>query len=234
MTIQPASRFLLVLVAFCFSPGCQQQMAKQPSYRPDEPSAFFPDGRAARPVVPGTVARGHLKTDTHLFTGSRFGEGIGPAQSAALVGAAGGSLLGLAASLAMGAEDHATRVFPFPITAQVLQHGRDRYQIYCAVCHDELGTGHGMIVERGYTPPPSYHIERLRVSPVGHFFEVVTRGYGSMPSYKRQIPARDRWAIIAYIRALQLSQRFPVQDLPEPMRQEWAKQAALAAAGGEP
>ena len=102
--------------------------------------------------------------------------------------------------------------FPFPVTREVLEHGRERYMIYCVVCHDPLGTGRGKIVERGYTQPPSYHIERLRNVAVGHFFEVITNGYGSMPDYKQQVPPRDRWAIAAYIRALQLSQHFPVND----------------------
>jgi mono/diheme cytochrome c family protein len=81
--------------------------------------------------------------------------------------------------------------------------------IYCVVCHDPLGTGHGTIVQRGYTPPPSYHIERLRTAPVGHLFAVISEGYGSMPSYADQIPTRDRWAIVAYLRALQASQHYP-------------------------
>jgi hypothetical protein len=93
--------------------------------------------------------------------------------------------------------------------------------IYCVVCHDPLGTGRGKIVERGYTQPPSYHIERLRKAPVGRFFDVMTNGYGSMPDYKQQIPPWDRWAIAAYVRALQLSQHFPAKDLPPDMRKEW-------------
>ncbi len=110
--------------------------------------------------------------------------------------------------------------FPFPVTRAVLEQGRNRYTIYCVVCHDSLGTGRGKIVERGYTPPPSYHIERLRHVAVGHFFDVITNGYGSMPDYKQQIPVRDRWAIAAYVRALQLSQHFPENELTPDMRQE--------------
>jgi mono/diheme cytochrome c family protein len=106
----------------------------------------------------------------------------------------------------------------------VLEHGRNRYMIYCVVCHDPLGTGRGKIVERGYTRPPSYHIERLRQAPVGHFFEVISKGYGSMPSYGSQVPPRDRWAIIAYIRALQTSQHFKVAELPDDLRREWQEQ----------
>src|SRR5262249_30137130 len=95
-------------------------------------------------------------------------------------------------------------------------------------------TGRGIIVERGYTPPPSYHIERLRTAPVGHFYQVITKGYGSMPSYRKQVPPRDRWAIIAYIRALQLSQHFPAGELTEERRGEREKQRAAAAREGRP
>ena len=118
------------------------------------------------------------------------------------------------------------------MTREMLRrHGRNRYMIFCVVCHDSLGTGHGKIVERGYTQPPSYHIERLRQVAVGHFFDVITNGYGSMPSYKQQVPPRDRWAIAGYIRALQLSQHFPVKDLTVTLKDEWNK-ALVAQAGG--
>lgn len=104
-------------------------------------------------------------------------------------------------------------VFPFAITADVLTRGQDRFNIYCSPCHGETGYGNGMIVQRGFTQPPSFHDERLRQAPVGHFFDVITNGLGAMPSYASQIPVRDRWAIIAYIRALQLSQNVNVNDL---------------------
>jgi mono/diheme cytochrome c family protein len=216
----------------CLLPACQQRMAQQPSYRPDQPSEFFPDGRAARPLVPGTVARGHLRTDLALFTGKRT-RGVEDWQApAALLGVGGWNVLG---ALAASASENADYVdtFPFPITREVLEHGRDRYMIFCVVCHDPLGTGRGKIVERGYTQPPSYHIDRLRNAPVGRFFDVMTNGYGSMPDYKQQIPPRDRWAIAAYIRALQLSQHFPVKDLPDDMRREWESRRQ-AAEGGQP
>ncbi len=128
-------------------------------------------------------------------------------------------------------ENNAVDSFPFPVTEKVLKHGQNRYLIYCVVCHDALGTGHGIIVQRGYTPPPSFHRERLRKVPVGHIFEVITKGYGSMPMYRAQIPPRDRWAIVAYVRALQLSQHFPVEDLPADLRRQW--EAQKAGGGGE-
>ena len=103
---------------------------------------------------------------------------------------------------------------------EVLERGQDRYNIYCAPCHDRVGTGQGMIVRRGYRAPPSYHIDRLRSASVGHFFQVITRGFGVMPDYAAQIPPQDRWAIIAYIRALQLSQNAKLADVPETERRQ--------------
>ena len=105
--------------------------------------------------------------------------------------------------------------FPFPITREVLLRGRERYNIFCAVCHNETGDGQGMIVLRGFVPPPSFHIDRLRQAPVGHFFQVITSGWGAMYSYSDRIGVEDRWAIVAYIRALQLSQGADPADLPE-------------------
>ena len=95
---------------------------------------------------------------------------------------------------------------PFPVTQEVLQRGRERFDIYCTPCHSRVGDGNGMIVQRGFQHPPSYHTERLRKAPLGYFFEVMTEGFGAMPDYAEQIPPRDRWCIVAYIRALQLSQ----------------------------
>ena len=225
MTLKPAGTFI---VALCLASGCQQQMAVQPSYKPLDPSTFFSDSRSARPLPPGTVARGHLHTDLHLFTGKRS---VDRGRPAAIVGAAErGALSALA--IAAAEEDNDVDSFPFPITRTVLQHGQDRYMIYCVVCHDPLGTGEGKIVERGYTRPPSYHIDRLRRAPVGHFFGVITNGYGAMPDYKEQIPPRDRWAIVAYIRALQLSQHFPIKDLPPDLREEWEHKGGAAPGGG--
>jgi mono/diheme cytochrome c family protein len=205
-------------------PACQQRMASQPSGRPDRVSTFFADGRVNRPLVPGTVARGHLRTDLHLYTGGTATGKDAAAVSTAMLGAAALHPQGI---LAIALATDALRpidTFPFPITDKVLRHGMHRYLIYCVVCHDPLGTGHGMIVQRGYTPPPSYHVPRLREAPVGHFYQVITLGYGSMPSYHDQIPPRDRWAIAAYIRVLQHSQHFPERELTADMRQAWQKQ----------
>jgi hypothetical protein len=103
---------------------------------------------------------------------------------------------------------------PFPVTEDVLVRGRERFNVYCAPCHSRLGDGNGMIVQRGLRPPPSYHTERLRKAPLGYFFDVMTNGFGAMQDYASQIPPRDRWAIVAYIRALQLSQDAAMSDVP--------------------
>jgi mono/diheme cytochrome c family protein len=105
-------------------------------------------------------------------------------------------------------------VMPFPATKQVLERGQERYNIYCAPCHSQLGDGNGMIVQRGFKRPPSYHIDRLRNAPIGHFFNVMTNGYGAMADYSAQVPVSDRWAIAAYIRVLQLSQHATPADVP--------------------
>lgn len=157
-------------------------MQNQPKYLPLRESDFFADKRASRPLVAGTVARGHLDADTYFYTG-RIGNNEGD-------------------------------YMPFPVTAEVMARGQQRYNIYCSPCHSEVGDGNGMIVQRGYKHPPSYHSERLRRAPIGHFFDVITNGYGTMPDYSQQVQTADRWAIAAYIRALQLSQHANPSDVP--------------------
>jgi mono/diheme cytochrome c family protein len=103
---------------------------------------------------------------------------------------------------------------PFPVSPEVLARGQQRFNIYCAPCHSRVGDGNGMIVQRGFRAPPSYHTDRLRKAPLGYFFDVMTRGFGAMPDYAEQVPAGDRWAIVAYIRALQLSQAATPADAP--------------------
>ncbi len=175
---------LLVLAA---APGCRQDMHDQPSYSPLEASTFFADGTSAREPVPGTVARGRLFDDTHLYTGLRPGE------------------TGAAAY-------HST--FPFAIEAADLDRGHDLFNAFCSMCHDRLGSGNGMVVQRGFRRPTSLHDKRLRDAPAGYIFDVITNGYGMMPDYKSQIPAEDRWRIIAHVRALQLSQNATIADVP--------------------
>jgi cytochrome c553 len=104
---------------------------------------------------------------------------------------------------------------PFPVTKEVLERGRERYNIYCAPCHSRIGDGNGFIPSRGFArKPPSYHIERLQKAPLGYFYDVMTNGFGIMPDYASQISAQDRWKIVAYIRALQLSQNASRADIP--------------------
>jgi mono/diheme cytochrome c family protein len=115
--------------------------------------------------------------------------------------------------------DAFVEAFPFAITRTELERGRERYEIFCAPCHDRAGTGRGIIVQRGYRAPASFHLDRLREAPSGYYFDVITRGFGAMPDYAAQIPPRDRWTIVAYVRALQLSQNATRADLtPQELR----------------
>jgi mono/diheme cytochrome c family protein len=108
----------------------------------------------------------------------------------------------------------AAAVFPFPVDSQVMSRGQERFNIYCSPCHGRTGMGDGMVVRRGYRRPPPYDDPRLLAAPVGHFFDVITNGFGAMPDYAAQIAPADRWAIVAYIRALQLSAHAPIADVP--------------------
>jgi mono/diheme cytochrome c family protein len=120
----------------------------------------------------------------------------------------------------MGTGQQPANALPFALTRRVLERGQERYNIYCSPCHDRLGNGQGMIVRRGFSPPPSFHSDRLRQLPLRHFFEVVTHGYGAMPSYGKLVSPHDRWAIVAYIQALQLSQHASLTDVPQEVRQQ--------------
>ena len=212
------------MLLLLFLAGCQQQMASQPSYRPLEPSTFFTNGQSSRPLVKGTVARGHLELDWHLYTGRI------PGSNEKAEAARTDRPLPVGQNVGANKADfdlgRFVDAFPEPVTQQTLEEGYNRYMIYCVVCHDPMGTGRGKIVERGYVKPPSYHIPRLRTAPVGRLFAVATEGYGAMPSYEAQIPVRDRWAIVAFIKALQLSQHFPEKDLTAEMRSEMAQAQA--------
>jgi mono/diheme cytochrome c family protein len=110
--------------------------------------------------------------------------------------------------------------FPFPVTMDVLKRGQERFNIYCSPCHGLSGMGDGMIVQRGFSHPPSYHQDRLRNAPIGHFVDVITNGYGQMYSYAYRVKPADRWAIAAYIRALQLSQNATINDVPAADQQQ--------------
>jgi len=201
--------------------GCRQQMTDQPYYRPLEWTAFFADEQSARHPPAGTVARGQLRIDPHLYGGKT--QAVPPgAYTDRMAGPDGKSPV-------MPTIEQIQRIpyaaeFPFPVTLEVLQRGRERFLIYCAVCHGPLGYGDGPVVQRGFTEPPTYHSDRLRAAPVGYFYDVITEGLGSMPDYSTQIPPEDRWAIIAYLRALQLSQHAPLDELTEAARRETLRQ----------
>src|SRR3954469_15664999 len=113
--------------------------------------------------------------------------------------------------------------FPFAITRKDLLRGQERYNIYCSVCHGYVGDGDGMVVRRGFTPPPSFHLDRLRAAPPGHYVRVITNGFGAMYSYSDRVNMEDRWRIAAYIRALQLSQHADPKQLPAKDQQEVSK-----------
>ena len=181
----------MLIAAMAFA-GCRLDMQIQPKYKTYEPTDFFDDGRSERQPVAGTVARGQLRIDEHLYTGKVDGK--------------------------------LADTFPFPITANDILRGQQRYNIYCSPCHDYTGSGRGMIVLRGFPPPPSFHIDRLRQAPVGHFFDVMTNGFGAMYSYAARVTPEDRWRIAAYIRALQLSEHATLADAPEDARQKLTEQ----------
>src|SRR5712691_3227579 len=121
--------------------------------------------------------------------------------------------------------------FPFTVTADVMNRGHQRFDIYCSECHGRLGDGNGMIPARGYRRPPSFHTATIRAAKTGHFFDVMTNGFGAMPSYRTMIPPQDRWAIVAYIRALQLSQTATINDVPPEDRAKLSGGPATSPAG---
>lgn len=179
------SNYALALVLLALS-GCARgctssrppihlnpNMDIQPRYEPQAPSAFFYNGAAMRPPVQGTVARGELRDSGPFWTGKD---------------AAGGAFV---------------TAIPMEVNDAVLARGAERYDIYCATCHDKGGDGKGILYERGKVPTPSFHDDRLRTMPDGQIFDVITNGFGLMPSYRYPLPAADRWAIIVHLRGLQ-------------------------------
>jgi mono/diheme cytochrome c family protein len=193
-------------------------MQDQPKMKPYRSSTFFRDGQSSRQLVPGTVPRGWLREDKELFTGKKAGAAsarqaqgaaVTPKQNPETGPVTTTPLSSATASQVAAAYPDDTDKFPFPITKETLDRGQGRYQIFCSVCHGLTGEGDGMIVRRGFRKPSSFYNANLRAAPVGHFFDVVTNGWGAMPSYEAQIPVQDRWAIIAYIRALQLTRPTP-------------------------
>jgi mono/diheme cytochrome c family protein len=184
---------LALIGAGLFVSGCHTDMWVQPKYQnplsnEKSPSGahVFPDGAVSRPLVEGTVAQGHLREDDAFFTGFKDGKLVDK--------------------------------FPLVISKELILRGQDRFTVYCVPCHGQLGDGQGMIAHRGFElrrPVGNYHTDRLRKMPIGHFYDVMTNGYGAMYSYASRVEPQDRWAIAAYIRVLQFSQNARTSDLSE-------------------
>ena len=190
----------LVLTAGC---GVRFDMQDQPRYKAYKESDFFKDHKASRNMPEGTVARGQLHENKAFYTGKIDNPNLN-APVATTTDATGNTLV---ASFPNDIDE-----FPIPVTKELIDRGQERFNIYCIVCHGPVGNGDGMVVRRGFPKPPTYHDDRLRNAPVGHFFDVMTNGWGKMNSYAYQVQPADRWAIAAYIRTLQASQN-PDQNL---------------------
>ncbi len=196
------STIIALLIALTALTGCNRarptkkspihinpNMDYQQRFEAQEASEFFADGAAMRTPVAGTIPRGFLRDDEAYFTGK-----TGP-----------------------NPDDYLQNI-PEEITIQFLERGRERYDIYCSPCHSRLGDGRGIMIQRGYVPPPTFHSERIRTLADGYIYDVITAGVRNMPGYANQIPPRDRWAIVAYVRALQLAQNAREDDVPEELR----------------
>ncbi len=236
--------FCLLTSVFCLLfAGCRIDMQDQPRYEYYEPGdkKFFPDGASSRATVEGTVPRQagpYRDREDYLYTGKAAGAAgasVPTTQTAAAVAAlanvrgnVAGGAPGTTTATATGGPD----VFPVQIDKAALERGRERFQIFCTACHGATGEGDGMIVRRGFQKPPSFYDDRLQenTTPASHFFDVITNGWGAMPDYAAQIPPEDRWKIIAYLRALQLSRRLKLEEL-SPEEQNKVKTAAEHPAG---
>jgi len=204
-------KILWISAAGLLLAGCHTDMWRQPKGEPLGENDFFPDGQMSRPLLTGTVARGHDRQDETYFTGVKNGKWV--------------------------------EELPVELTKELLKRGQERYTIYCTPCHGERGNGEGMIAVRGFKlkrPVGNYHTDRLRNMPVGHFYDVITNGYGTMYSYASRVVPEDRWAIVAYIKALQLSQNATVADAdPEALadslkpKEEKSEEGHGAEHGGE-
>lgn len=194
-------RALLLLLLLAGCEKAKQDMYDQPKYKPMAPSTMFADGTSARTPPPGSVP--HARGPFSASSSGQQGEDAVAREQAALV----------------------AKTNPYPITPQLLRRGKERFDIYCMPCHSPVGDGDGRVVRRGFPAPPSYHQDRLRKAPDRHFFDVISNGYGIMYSYGDRVEPSDRWAIVAWIRALQLSQHAPVAALND------AQKARL---GGQP
>ena len=199
------SRIVFILSALLMLAGCErarQDMYDQPRYKPFAASTIFDDGASARTAPEGTQPRAR----------------------GAFAGSSGGRLGTEAVRTDLLAERAQTN--PYPLDLALLRRGQERYTIYCMPCHSPAGDGDGLIVRRGFPPPPSYHQDRLRNAPDRHLYDVIKNGYGVMVPYGDRVEPADRWAIVAYIRALQLSQHAAAAELPGDVRTRLASLAA--------
>ncbi len=171
-----------VLAMLALAASCRQDMQDMPKYKPLGESRFFADGRQARPIPAGTVARDEMIDNDVFHTGQTNGA--------------------------------FADTIPVPVTLGLLHRGHDRFDIYCSPCHGRLGDGNGMVAQRGFRAPANLHTDRLRSVPPGYIYQVITNGYGAMGDYGDQVPVEDRWAIVAYVRALQLSRNASPSDVP--------------------
>ena len=187
-----------IISLIAISAGCRYDMQDQPRYKVFKESDFFADKRSSRDLPNGTVPRGQLRADKALYTGKKENADPNAVVQTTVDPVSGNTLI---SSFPNDIEE-----FPVPVTKELVDRGEQRYKVFCIVCHGPVGNGDGMIVRRGFSKPPSYNDDRLRNAPVGHFYDVITNGQGRMNNYASQIPVADRWAIVAYIRALQLSQ----------------------------
>ncbi len=204
-------RFPIAAAGLVLLAGCRHEMYDQPRYEPQESSDFFADGKADRPLLPGVVPRLDPRDQPRDEEYDRVQVGV--------------------------VDGRPVDKIPFPVDRALLERGKQRYEIYCSPCHGYTGDGRGMIVQRGFSPPPPLYGKRpqpgkspaatfyedLRDAPVGHFFGVITNGHGAMYSYAARIAPKDRWAIAAYIRALQLSRYAKADELPPEDREKLPK-----------
>lgn len=220
-------RHWILIPACClfFAVGCRQDMQDQPRMKPFRSTTFFRDGMSSRAPVTGTVPRGYLRADKEFFTGKKSTAGTSTPAGAQPAPTGGTNTAQGAAAYPDDVEE-----FPLSVTPEVVKRGKERFEIFCSACHGMTGNGDGMIVRRGFRRAASFHSDSLRQAPVGHFFDAITNGWGAMPSYAAQIPAEDRWAIVAYIRALQLSQQ--TTQAPTGQPQPSPSNAATPSSGG--
>ena len=192
---------LLLAAGVLLVAGCRQDMHNQPKFIPQRGTDFFADHRSARPQVVNTVARGQLQEDSYFYTGTVLG--------------------------ANGYREEKD-LLPFPATMAVLEKGQERFNVYCTPCHSRVGNGLGAIVQRGYKPAGNLNDQARRAQPLSHYFYVMTHGYGAMPDYSAQLSPEERWAVAAYIRALQLSQNATQADVETGAKVQPLKDVATA------